>query len=87
MAAAVAAPATHYASLFAAALLDAILYRFAPRVVVCYLCGARHRGFPQQPRHPAFDREIEERLRYGAKAVMGRPMRPGGTADAPDPEH
>jgi len=28
-----------------------------------------------------------EALRYGARAVMGKPMRPGGTADAPEPEH
>ena len=87
IAAAIAAPATHYVSLFVAGLLDALLYRFAPDVVVCYVCRARHRGFSPRPRHPAFDREIDERLRYGPKAVMGRAMRPGGTADAPDPEH
>lgn len=85
--AALLAPFTSYVSLFVAALLDALLYRLAPEVVVCYVCRARHRGFPPSPRHPAFDREIEERLRYGAKAVMGKPMRPGGTADAPEPEH
>jgi len=85
--AALLAPFTSYVSLFVAALLDALLYRLAPEVVVCYVCQARHRGFPPRPRHPAFDREIEERLRYGARAVMGKPMRPGGTADAPEPEH
>lgn len=86
-AAALAAPATSYVSLFVAGLLDAVLYRFAPDVIVCYVCRARHAGFAPRPRHPAFDREIAERLRYGPKAVMGRAMRPGGTADAPDPEH
>ena len=86
-AAAVLAPFTHYVSLFAAAGVDLALYRFAPDAVVCYVCGARHRGFPSAPRHPAFDREIEERLRYGERAVMGKPMRAGGTAGAPDPEH
>lgn len=85
--AAVLAPSTSYLSLAAAALIDAALYRFAPNVVVCYVCATEHRGFPPTPRHPAFDREIEERLRYGEKAVMGRAMRDGGTADAPDPEH
>jgi len=85
--AAVLAPFTWYLSLVAAALLDAALYVLAPDVVVCYACGAQHRGFPRVPRHPRFDREIEERLRYGERAVMGRPMRAGGTADAPDPEH
>jgi len=85
--AAVLAPFTHYASLLAAAVLDAVLYRWAPDVVECYVCHARHRGFRREPRHPAFDREIDERLRYGKRAVMGKPMREGGTADAPEPEH
>ncbi|MEM7309462.1 MAG: hypothetical protein AAF682_22460 [Planctomycetota bacterium] len=85
--AAVLAPFTWYLSLVAAALLDAVLYLLAPEVVVCYVCGTRHRGFAESPRHPRFDREIDERLRYGAKAVMGKPMREGGTADAPEPEH
>lgn len=85
--AALLAPATRYASLVVAALLDAALYRIAPRMLVCYACRARHRGFAETPRHPSFDREIDERLRYGRRAVMGRPMRPGGTADAPEPEH
>lgn len=85
--AAVLAPFTNYLSLLAAAGIDFLLYRFAPDVVLCYVCRAEHRGFPRAPRHPAFDREIEERLLFGEKAVMGRPMRDGGTADAPDPEH
>jgi hypothetical protein len=86
-AAAVAAPFTHYLSLAAAAALDGALYWLGPEVVVCYRCGARHRGFAREPRHPAFDRQIDARLRYGERAVMGKPMRPGGTAGAPDPEH
>lgn len=85
--AALAAPFTYYASLAVAALLDALLYHFAPNVVVCYVCRSEHRGFAARPKHPRFDREIEERLKFGARAVMGKPMRPGGTADAPEPEH
>lgn len=77
----------YYSSLAGAALLDALLYRLAPDMVVCYRCQAAHRGFATEPRHPRFDRTIEERLRYGERAVMGSPMRPGGTAGAPDPEH
>jgi hypothetical protein len=87
IAAAVLAPFTAYVSLLAAALVDALLYRLAPDVVVCYVCRAQHRGFAREPAHPRFDREIEERLRYGERAVMGKPMRAGGTAGAPDPEH
>jgi hypothetical protein len=87
VAAAVLAPFTYYASLGAAAALDALLYWLAPNVVVCYACRARHRGFARDPSHPRFDREIDERLKYGERAVMGKPMRPGGTAGAPEPEH
>lgn len=76
-----------YPSLVAAALLDLVLLRLAPDVVVCYVCATEHRGFTPSPRHPRFDRTIEERLKYGDKAVMGSEMRPGGTADAPEPEH
>ena len=81
------APFTWYASLAVAAAIDWILFHTARDLVICYVCGARHRGFAPRPRHPRFDREIDERLRYGAKAVMGKPMRAGGTADAPEPEH
>jgi hypothetical protein len=85
--AALLAPFTWYLSLVAAAALDALLWWLGPDVVVCYVCRARHRRFGVPPRHPRFDREIDERLRYGTRAVMGKPMRPGGTADAPEPEH
>ena len=81
------APFTSYASLGVAALVDLVLYKSLPDSVVCYACGAEHRGFRPEPRHPRFDRVIEERLVYGPRAVMGRPMREGGTAGAPDPEH
>lgn len=86
-AAALLAPFTSYLSLAAAAAIDGGLYLVIRDVVVCYVCGAEHRGFAAEPRHPRFDREIEERLRYGGKAVMGKPMREQGTANAPEPEH
>ncbi len=85
--AALLAPSTHYLSLVAAALIDFALYHALPEGVVCYVCGAEHRGFAPEPRHPRFDREIAERLKFGARAVMGKPMREGGTAGAPDPKH
>lgn len=85
--AAVLAPWTHYLSLVVAAAIDGLLYRFTANVVVCYVCGAQHRGFSPAPRHPRFDREIAERLRFGPRAVMGKPMRETGTANAPEPEH
>ncbi len=85
--AAVLAPFTWYLSLVAAAAIDALLYWFGPDEVVCYACRARHHRFPAVPRHPRFDRQIDERLRYGERAVMGKPARPGGSAGAPEPEH
>jgi hypothetical protein len=85
--AAVLAPFTWYLSLGVAALLDALLYVFGGTKVVCYRCQAGHRGFDPRPRHPRYDLGIAERLRFGEKAVMGSPMRPEGTAGAPEPEH
>jgi hypothetical protein len=85
--AAVLAPFTYYMSLVVAAAIDCAAYLAVKDVLVCYACGARHHGFPRKPKHPRFDREIAERLRYGERAVMGKPMRPGGTAGAPEPEH
>lgn len=85
--AAVLAPFTYYISLGVAALLDFALYHLNREMVVCYVCHTRHRGFAEEPKHPRFDREIDERLKFGTKAVMGKPMRPGGTAGAPEPEH
>jgi hypothetical protein len=85
--AAILAPATNYISLGVAAALDFVLYRVMPEVAVCYVCEAEHRGWAKAPRHPRFDREIAERLAYGKRAVMGKPMREGGTANAPEPEH
>lgn len=87
VAAAIFAPFTHYLSLVVAAVLDWLLFQFSPEEMVCYACEAEHFGFPDEPRHPHFDRTIAERLSYGEKAVMGSPMRPGGTAGAPEPHH
>ncbi len=87
IAAAVLAPFTWYLSLAVAAVLDLVLFWTAPSVVLCYVCGTRHRGFAREPRHPRYDLGIAERLQHGPKAVMGTPMRPGGTAGAPEPEH
>jgi len=85
--AALLAPFTYYASLAIAGLIDFVLYRFSGDVVECYVCVSQHRNFAKEPRHPSFDREIDERLKFGDKAVMGKPMREGGTAGAPEPEH
>lgn len=85
--AAILAPFTNYISLFVAAAIDAGLWFLLPETVYCYVCETEHRGFATEPRHPRFDLQVDDRLKYGKKAVMGKPMREGGTANAPEPEH
>jgi hypothetical protein len=50
----------YYASLFAAALIDAGLYALLPEITVCYRCHAHYRGFARNPRHAAFDLHLAE---------------------------
>jgi hypothetical protein len=57
---AVLAPFTYYASLVAAALIDAGLYLLLPEITVCYRCQAHYRGFARNPAHEAFDLHIAE---------------------------
>ena len=85
--AAILAPFTNYLSLAAAAIIDCILFFAMPSVATCYICLTEHRGYAPQPTHPRYDPEIADRVRFGDKAVMGAPMREGGTANAPDPHH
>jgi len=56
----------YYASLFAAAALDALLYTLLPEITVCYRCQAHFRGFRRNPRHEAFDLHVAEQ--YGPRA-------------------
>ncbi len=81
------APFTNYISLFVAAGIDCVLWFLLPETVICYVCETEHRGFGNEPRHPRYDLQIADRLKYGDKAVMGKPARPEGTADGPEPEH
>ncbi|MFT7670404.1 MAG: hypothetical protein ACI8X5_003112 [Planctomycetota bacterium] len=85
--ASILAPFTNYISLFVAGALDFGLYFLLPETVFCYECETEHRGFSEKPRHSRFDLQISDRLKYGKKAVMGKDMREGGTADGPEPEH
>jgi hypothetical protein len=50
----------YYASLFAAALIDAGLYALLPEITVCYRCHAHYRGFARNPAHAAFDLHLAE---------------------------
>ena len=58
---AVLAPFTpYYASLFVAALVDAVLYLLLPEITICYRCQAHFRGFDRNPSHRAFDLHLAE---------------------------
>jgi hypothetical protein len=50
-------------SLVLAALIDLGLYRFLPRITVCYACDAIHRGVPSSPAQQAFDHEVAEEFK------------------------
>ena len=63
VAGAILAPFTYYASLVAAALIDAGLYLLLPEITVCYRCHAHYRRFARNPRHQPFDLHIAEQ--YG----------------------
>jgi DNA-directed RNA polymerase subunit RPC12/RpoP len=49
-----------YSSLFAAAILDAVLYALVPEITVCYRCHAHFRGFTRNPAHQPFDLHLAE---------------------------
>jgi hypothetical protein len=66
VAGALLAPFTpYYASLFAAALLDAALYALLPEITICYRCQAHFRGFVRNRGHAAFDLHTAEQ--YGTQ--------------------
>ena len=52
-----------WAILIGSAILDGALYLLVGDVVVCYRCGAQHRGWAGEPSYPAFDLGIAERYR------------------------
>jgi hypothetical protein len=49
--------------LLGSAALDGLLYLVVGDVVVCYRCGAQHRGFAPHPEHKPFELSIGERYR------------------------
>lgn len=61
-----------YAPLFAAAILDAILYKLTPDAPGCYRCKTVFFGISAPPSLPAYDLEHAEEIRLGRK-VGSRP--------------
>ena len=49
--------------LLGSAAFDGILYLLVKDVIVCYRCGAEHRGVPTGPEHRPFELTIHERYR------------------------
>ena len=61
-----ARPATFYLGvwvLVAAAVLDAALFFFVPKITVCYRCRAEFRGHPLNPKHGPFELAVAEKYR------------------------
>jgi hypothetical protein len=50
--------------LLVAALIDAALYCFVPRITVCYRCRAEFRDRPINPGHQGFELAIAEKYRH-----------------------
>jgi len=59
--------------LFAAALLDMVLFVLMADMLVCYRCGARHRQGVVDDQHPKFDLETAERYRQMERRQSGQP--------------
>jgi hypothetical protein len=57
--------------LFAAALLDMVLFLVMGDMLVCYRCGARHRRTAMDQEHPKFDLETAERYRQQERRRAG----------------
>jgi hypothetical protein len=51
------------AVLVAAALIDAVMYFFVPKITVCYRCRAEFRNVPINPAHEGFELAIGEKYR------------------------
>jgi len=49
--------------LLAAAVLDAALYWFVPKITVCYRCRAEFRDVPINPDHEAYELAVGEKYR------------------------
>jgi len=51
--------------LIVAAVIDAILYAFVPRLTVCYRCRTEFREHSINPEHGGFDLAVGEKYRQG----------------------
>jgi hypothetical protein len=56
-------PVATWAILIGTAVFDGVLYLLVGDALVCYRCGAHHKGFAAAPRHEPFEITIGERYR------------------------
>ena len=49
--------------LVAAAIVDALLYLFVPKITTCYRCRADFRDGPLNPKHMGFELSVGEKYR------------------------
>src|SRR5262245_45815831 len=49
--------------LIGAAIIDAALYLFVPRITVCYKCRSEFRDVPVNPEHEGFELAVGEKYR------------------------
>jgi len=49
--------------LVTAALIDAVMYWFVPRITVCYRCRAEFRDVPVNPDHEGYELAVGEKYR------------------------
>jgi hypothetical protein len=68
-----------WAVLIGSAVVDGVLYLSVGDIVVCYRCGAQHRGFPVSAAHAPFELGIAERYRQERlrRAQLQAEKRPG----------
>jgi hypothetical protein len=52
-----------WAILLGSAAFDGLLYLWVKDVIVCYRCGAHHRGVRPNPEHKPFELTVHERYR------------------------
>jgi len=75
--AAALAPFTWYLSLAAGAVVDASLVFFVRKRLHCYRCAAVHHGFPGAGHWRAFDLEVADLHRFGAKSAVAQTLGAG----------
>lgn len=74
-------PLASYATLFATALLDLVLYFLVGNLLECYRCHAQYRGLPELEQYGPFSLEVHEKHRQQAirlrEAERSVPAKPG----------